>query len=304
MSSPSKLTGEAFGTTWSVTLRTAAIDQPALHDRIASELEQIERRLSHWRADSETSQFNGSATTLELECSPELFSLVEFAQRLSRETDGAFDITVGPLVNAWGYGPAGPRADEPSPDEIAKLLAATGWQKLHIDAQWKTLRKEHPELQIDLGSLLQGYAVDRVAAVLDAAGVTEYLIEIGGELRTRGAWTVAIEDPGDPSRPLRTLSLRDAALSTSGVYRKSSTDAAGVTRHVISPKTGRPIDSGWRLCAVIARTCLEADGWDTALLASEHEATLTIAERNGIATLLVDDAGAITISTRFAAATR
>jgi thiamine biosynthesis lipoprotein ApbE/Na+-translocating ferredoxin:NAD+ oxidoreductase RnfG subunit len=283
------LAGDAFGTTWSVKLRDAPTDLGTLRDDIATELERVESRFSHWRAESETSQFNSSSTTLELEHSAEFVALVEFAQRLSRATDGAFDITIGPLVNAWGYGPSGPREGEPSADEIARRLESTGFEKLHVDSVHRSLRKQHPELQIDLGALLQGYAVDRVAAILDAAGMTEYLIDVGGELRAQGAWTVAIEDPRNPARPLRTFVLRDAALATSGVYRRSMTGQPQ-TRHILSPKSGRPIDAHWHLCAVVRPTCLEADGWATALLASQTQAHV-IANREGIATLFATNAG-------------
>jgi len=291
------LSGDAFGTTWSVKLRIGVRDHAALQSQIAAELERIESSLSHWRPESETSQFNSSATTLEMEYSPELIGLADRAAALSRATDGAFDVTVGPLVNAWGYGPAGQRAAPPD-DEIAKLLEATGWQKLHVDTQFDSLRKDNPDLKIDLGALLQGYAADRVAALLDSAGVNEYLINVGGELLARGPWTVAIDNPRDTSQLLRTLTLKDAALATSGVYRHSSAGEPQ-TRHIISPKTGRPIESKWRLCAAMRPTCVDADGWATALLASDAAKSLDIARREHIAALFVDDAGNVTTTDEF-----
>jgi thiamine biosynthesis lipoprotein len=156
-------------------------------------------------------------------------------------------------------------------------------------------------VQIDLGALLQGYAADRVAELLDDFEIAEYLINVGGELRCRGAWTVAIENPRDPAQPLRTIILQDAALATSGVYRRAA-DGSPETRHIISPQTGRPIESRWKLCAVAASTAIEADGWATALLASDPNDTLAIARRERLSVLLVDDAGEVHATGDFPAA--
>jgi FAD:protein FMN transferase len=205
-----------------------------------------------------------------------MIALVEFGQRLSAATDGAFDLTVAPLVEAWGFGPSGPQ-EEPTEEELQTLLANVGYQQLEVAAEEHTLRKKKPGLKIDLGSLLQGYAADRLGALLDARGVKEYLIEVGGELKARGSWTVAIENPADVSQPLRKIELRDAALATSGVYRQAG--------HILDPHTGQPVAAKWQLVAVIRPTCLEADGWATALIAAS-ESAIEIANREQIAALM------------------
>ncbi len=286
-----RLAGEAFGTTWSVKLRDVTPNAIEMRDEIQAELDRIERQLSHWRPESETTQFNSSETTLELEYSSELVSLVEHVRLLGEATAGAYDITAGPLIEAWGYGPAGPRRGDPTAEELQQLLAYVGWDKLQVQSQWQTLRKEHPLVQIDLGSLLQGYAVDRVASLLENAGVSQYLIDVGGELRAGGTWTVGILDPLNTKRTLRTVQLSDAALATSGVYRRAPVSGAGSTRHIISPRTGRATENNWLCCSVIAPTCLEADGWATALMATATDDTLVIANREGIDAILVDRAG-------------
>lgn len=280
--------GRAFGTTWSVKFR-GPVAADALRKRTAAELERIESQLSHWRVESYTSQFNASETTLETEQTSELVTLVAQALDISRQTGGAYDITVGPLVDAWGFGPSGPRESSPSDAEIARLLDRTGWNKLVADSAHNSLRKAHPQLQIDLGSLLQGYAADRVALQLKEAGIEEFLIDVGGELLARGAWTVAIENPQDPSTPLRTLRLENAALATSGVYRARRREGPNAVHHLISPRTGRPYSAPAKLCAVIAPTAQAADAWATALLAVGPAEGLKLAAERHLTVFFVDE---------------
>ena len=274
--------GPAFGTTWSAKVR-GSHDAAALKSAVAAELERVESTLSHWRPDSFTSQFNASETTLATEHPAELIALAARAEELSQLTGGAYDITVAPLVDAWGFGPSGPKTAAPSDEQIQELLERTGWQKLIVDRQASTLRKLHPRLQIDLGSLLQGHAADCVARVLDEANVREYLVEVGGELFARGPWQVAIEDPRDPNRPLTTIMLADSGLATSGFYRATRQLGAATAHHLISPRSGRPIEATATLASVSAPTAAEADAWATALLAVGLPEGLDLAERRGLA---------------------
>jgi thiamine biosynthesis lipoprotein len=256
-----------------------------LQDEVSEELERIEATLSHWRPTSETAQFNASQTTLEIECSKELASLVAQGRTLSETTEGAFDLTVGPLVDAWGWGPSGPKSAPPSDETIQKLLESTGWTKLEVDESLPSLRKTDPAVQVDLGAVLQGYAVDRVHDLLARRGLKEFLIEIGGELRAAGAWEVAL-DPEAGRWVTPRMTLRDQALSTSGAYRRGP---AGEEKHILSPRTGRPVEAQWRAVAVMARTCREADGWDTAVLLAEDARAL--AEQRGLKVQMVPRGG-------------
>jgi len=285
--STNQFSGEAFGTTWSVKLR-GQHDVAALRTAVAAELERIESTLSHWRPESYTSQFNASETTLETEQPAELVALVARSLALSRLSGGAYDITVAPLVDAWGYGPSGEKTAAPTDEQIAELLGRVGWEKLAADPANSTLRKGHPQLRIDLGSLLQGYAADRVAKVLDEAHVAEYLIDVGGELFARGSWQVAIEDPRDSARPLRTLVLKDGGMATSGLYRAAKQLDSTTAHHLISPHTGRPIAATATLATVIAPTAIEADAWATALLAVGLPDALKLADEQELSVLLVN----------------
>ena len=209
--------GKAFGTSWSVKLR-GDHQVASLQEAVTKELERIESSLSHWRPDSATAQFNTSETTLETEQPEELLKLVARAQELSKLSNGKYDITVAPLVAAWGYGPLGVRPT-PTDEELKELLERVGYEKLVVDLAAKTLRKKHSQLQIDLGSVLQGYAADQARKTLEQAGVQEFLIDVGSELLARGSWRVGIEDPRNPQQLLRTIQLKDSALATSGLYR-------------------------------------------------------------------------------------
>lgn len=286
-SSSAEISGKAFGTTWSLKVR-GQHDLISLAPIIATELDRIESTLSHWRPNSYTAQFNASETTLETEQPAELIKLVSHAKQLSEMSDGRYDITIAPLVDAWGSGPSGQKASPPTDEQIAQLLARVGWQKLIVDPDQNTLRKTDPQLQIDLGSLLQGYAADQVAKLLDDAGVKEYLIDVGGELLAKGAWSVAIENPRDPSRPLQTLTLQDRALATSGIYRSKQQLGETTAHHLISPKTGRPVPATTILAAVVAPTALEADAWATVMLAVGLPDALTLADQQSRPVLLVD----------------
>lgn len=290
-----EITGKAFGTTWSVKFR-GTHDAVKLQQVVAAELERIESALSHWRPDSSTSQFNASETTLATEQPVELIALVTRALEISRQTDGAYDITVAPLVDAWGFGPSG-RKSTPTDDELNALLQRTGFEKLEVDETENTLRKIHPQLQLDLGSLLQGYAADRCQQKLQAAGVTESLIDVGGELLAQGSWLVAIENPSNPNTPLRTLRLENQALATSGIYRAKKLLSGEPTHHLISPRTGRPYASTATLCAVIAPTAVEADAWATALLAVGLPQALELAEQQRLLMLMLDDEQTVYVNT-------
>lgn len=282
-----EIRGKAFGTTWSVKVR-GNHDVDALKPVIDRELERIESTLSHWRPESLTAQFNASETTLALEQPRELMDLVARAQELSRLTGGAYDITVAPLVDAWGFGPSGQKKVAPNEAEIQGLLERVGWQKLTVETSDNTLRKAHPLLQIDLGSVLQGHAADRVGQILEVAGVTEFLVEVGGELLARGAWKVTIEDPRDASQSLCTVTLRNQALATSGFYRATSELNGVPAHHLLSPQTGKPVSATALLAAVVAPSAVEADARATALLAVGMAEGSRLAEEQGLTALLVD----------------
>jgi FAD:protein FMN transferase len=266
-----------MGTTWQVTIRhlPQGHSHQELNKRIAAEFNLIDAQASHWRPDSPVSRFNRTFTTEPFPIKPDLQRIIIRAQDLHKKTSGAFDITIAPLVNLWGFGPVkSTRGYTPSDEEIEKALVMCGMQKLKLLPD-DTIRKTIPGLQIDLSALAKGYAIDRVADLLDTLDIQDYLIECGGELRGRGdgsggvGWQVAIESPVG-SGASRIIALVNSAIATSGNYRRL---------HIINPKTGRPVETRTNIISVVAPTAMEADAWATACLVLDHEACTQLAQQ-------------------------
>lgn len=252
----------------------ADLDADALQSRVQARLDRVNGLMSTWKPDSEVSRFNASRSTDWFEVSGETAAVVARALDISRSTDGAFDVTVAPLVNLWSFGEEKPTADS-LPDE-AVLTAArehVGWRKLEVDLAAPAIRKTDPDLTINLSAIAKGYAVDEVARLLDELDVDGYLVEIGGELRTKGAkpdgsaWKVGIERPLDDARRVHTsLDIGNRALATSGDYRNFF-EVDGVRySHTIDPRTGRPVEHDLASVSVVTEQCLDADAWATALM--------------------------------------
>lgn len=281
-----ELHGAAFGTTWTVKVRGSDVDAEILKRELEAEIGRVEFALSHWRESSSTADFNHLESTQPFGVSPELADIMEFALKLSAATDGMYDVTVAPLTNLWGYGPAG-KLPDPTPEQVKAALAKVGWRKLRLDKENLTLAKSHEGVNLDLGSVLQGYAADRAAATLRAQGQHEYLIEVGGEILAAGSWRVGIEDPFNPRLMLQTMLLTDRALSTSGLYRAKKLAAGKPVSHILSPKTGRPVEPTLEMAAVYHESCFQADGWSTALMAAGFEQAKAIALRERLDVILV-----------------
>ena len=296
------LMGGAMGTSFSVKIVAPAnaVDLESVRTQVEQTLATIEQQMSTYIADSEISLFNAQRSVEWFEVSAELCDVVTQALTLSAATDGAFDITVGPLVNLWGFGPGGQVAEPPAQDLIAVLLQAIGHTALHTDCSVPALRKDLPDLYVDLSAFAKGYGVDKLAALLDAAGVEDYLVEIGGELRVRGRnaggedWGIAIESPGRIGRAVQSvIRLTDAAMATSGDYRNYFEHDGRMYSHTIDPRTGYPVAHDAASVTVIAATAAYADAMATALLVMGPTDGIAFADREGIAALfLVREEGA------------
>ena len=274
------------------------LDRGAVEAAVRRTLERIEGRMSHYRPDSELSRFNRAATTDPQPLSGETLGVVAEALAVSRASGGAFDVTVGPLVDAWGFGAPGRAPEAPDEASLAALRARVGADLLAVDLETLTLRKRRPDVVIDLSSIAKGYAVDAVASLLPEHGFGDYLVEIGGELRAGGTnergepWRVAIERPTSGlATARRIVPLTDAALATSGDYRNFyELDGARVS-HTIDPRTGRSVTHGLRAVSVIAERCSLADARSTALNVLGPEAGYALAVAQGWAALFVTDDG-------------
>jgi thiamine biosynthesis lipoprotein len=307
-----RLSGPTMGTSFNVSVVTASeFEQQDLQSRIHAALEDVDQRMSTYRPDSELATFNQSTLTEWLPVSAVLCEAIDDALELTVRTSGAFDITVGPLVNLWGFGPGASRTAPPSDDSIADARRRTGYQHLHVDCSRPAIRKDLADLQIDLSGYAKGLAADRIAGLLDGYGIANYLVEIGGDLRARGhnvnsaKWRIAIERPDQTGNPVeKIIRIGNLSVATSGDYRNYFEYAGQRYSHTINPQTGRPVTHNLASVTVLAERAALADAMATALLVLGPDAGTAFAEREGIAAyFLVRDESGITeqASTRFMA---
>jgi FAD:protein FMN transferase len=269
-----ELSGLTMGTTYSIKVveRQSLTGRDALQATVDRVLQDIDRQMSGYREDSELSQFNRSESTEWFTVSPDVVKAVAAATRVSELSQGALDVTVAPLVNLWGMGAAGELRDIPDTSRIEQVRADVGYQRLEFRIDPAALRKNQPHLTIDLNAVAPGYAVDLIAERLDAIGVANFMIDIGGEVRARGrnaqgeAWRIAVEKPiDDEPEPYAIVKLDDVAVTTSGEYRHYVTRDGHRYSHTIDPRTGRPVDHRLASVVVVMPTAVEADAWATAL---------------------------------------
>lgn len=271
--------GRTMGTTWTVKVRGSVSDAAALQRVIAAEFEAVEQLASHWRTNTPVARFNSSRSTNASPVAKDLLQLIHWSDDISRKSAGAYDITVGPLVKLWGFGPAPRRTSPPTEAEIQAVAPAIGWQRLRV-ADGK-LSKLHPQTELDLSAMVPGWAIDRVAAQLRQRGVTEFLIESGGELRASGSWEIAIE------HPTRRITLIDRSIGTSGNYRQKWQADGREFSHLLDPRTLRPITHSTVSVSVLLDDCAKADAWAAALNVMGAEKGLPLAEQLGLAAQFV-----------------
>jgi len=293
-----ELSGEAFGATWQVRLFGAADSARALGPELQGILDAIDAQMSTWRSDSELSRFNALRGSAWFPVDRDLVRVLREALAVHRRSAGAFDPTVAPLVALWGFGPGPPRVAPPGDAELAEALARVGLGDLVLRDDPPALRKTRRDLALDLSGVAAGFAVDALARRLAERGVRRFLIDVGGELRAQGEgpgggpWRVGIErpEPGE-SRIAWQLGLADAALATSGDYRRYLEWEGRRLPHVIDPRTGRPVGHGTVSVSVLAAEAARADAWATALLVLGAEQGAAVAEREGLAVLFVRERG-------------
>ncbi|GAB5404027.1 MAG: hypothetical protein Aurels2KO_22580 [Aureliella sp.] len=260
---------------------------------VDTELAEVNAQMSTYIASSELSQFNNSSSTEWFEVSPDLVQVIEQAQKLSATTGGAFDVTVGPLVDLWGFGPSRSRDSVPSEHEISDALQLCGIEHLSTRPMPPAIKKAIPSLRVDLSAIAKGHGVDRVAAELERMGIRSYFIEIGGEIRAAGAkthdspWRAGVEKPIEDGRELLSaVDLADEALATSGNYRNFYEADGKKYWHTLDPRTGLPARSSVLQASVKAKTCAEADAIATAMMVLGEEG-LKLAEEQGWSVMLV-----------------
>ncbi|GAA0493963.1 MULTISPECIES: FAD:protein FMN transferase ApbE [Tatumella] len=289
--------GKTMGTVWRVTVADVpASRRSQLQQVIQQQLDNDDQELSTWKTDSALSRFNQYTGTRPWPVSEAMADIVTMALRIGAKTGGAMDITVGPLVNLWGFGPEKMPAHTPAQQQIDQAKARTGLRHLKViqTADGQALQKDLPDLYVDLSTMGEGYATDHLARLMESQGITNYLVSVGGALLSRGhtaegkPWRVAIQKPTDLENEAQAVvDLQGHGISTSGDYRNYYELDGQRISHIIDPATGRPIEHKLASATVIATTAGEADGWDTGLMVLGTEKAKALALKQHLAVFLI-----------------
>lgn len=300
------LGGETMGTTWCVKFAAPKGSLRPLHDAIQGLLDRVDAQMSTWRDDSDLSRYNRALPGSWVGLPQDLFVVLRCALEISERSGGAFDPSVGPLVDLWGFGPAGRRPGLPDAETIETLRASVGLRRLTLrDTVGEALQPGG--LRLDLSAIAKGYAVDLIASDLRRRGIDGALVEVGGELYGYGLkpdgqpWRVLVEtDPERDDAEPQVLRLSANAVATSGDrwhrYREGDAEYA----HTLDPRTGRPVAHTPVAVTVIDESAMRADAWATALTVMGAEAGLAFAREHGLAARFVAaDAGEAKMTAQF-----
>ncbi len=271
----------------------------ALASALFEAVDRVDRQMSSWKPDSDLNRLNAAPGGDWVTLPRELMAVLAEALKIGRATHGAFDIGVGTLVAAWGFGPGDRKSD---PGLIAAASAtprATTTEALHLDPAAFRARKSAP-LSLDLSGIAKGFGVDEMARVMDAFGIRTWLVGIDGEMRARGVkpdgspWAVAHERPDRHSREaMGVIELTDMAVATSGNYRHWAEVEGRLVSHTMDPASSRPLDNGIASVSVLAATCMAADAWATAFMVLGVEAASKLAAASGLGTIFVRSDGTV-----------
>jgi thiamine biosynthesis lipoprotein len=276
-----------MGTTFNITVVAKAETTGDLEHKILRRLAEINKSMSTYDPESEISRFNRMTDVgRPFPVSEDFFKVMSVADELYRLTGGAWDGTVAPLVNLWGFGSRKRSPRVPAPDEIDALLPTVGFRHIHVAGG--ALQKKRGSVTVDLASIAKGYGVDQVAAVIMAAGINHFLVEIGGEIFAKGRrsdglpWRIGINTPtptAGKTDVYKVVAISDRAFATSGDYRNYFESGGRRYAHVLDPRTGHTVENGVASATVIAPTCTVADGLATALMVMGPDQGLALVDR-------------------------
>lgn len=290
-----QLSGPTMGTSYHITVVDVPgeVARAGLQQLIDTELQQVNQEMSTYIEDSELMRFNRGSVGEAVPASAHLAQVVALSLEINRRSGGAFDITVGPLVNLWGFGPDPDPEDLPSEADIQERLEQVGSDALLVELEPERITRSRP-VQMDLSAIAKGHGVDRVALLLEGQGIRNYLVEIGGEVRTLGRnprgedWRIGVESPSPVGHSVqKPIVVSGKSIATSGDYRNYYERDGVRYSHTIDPRTGKPIHHKTASVTVIADNCAEADGWATAFNVMGTDEALKVAEREGIPVFLL-----------------
>lgn len=285
-----------FGTGFTIKVSSlpSSVTGKELRKQIKQLLDELNGQMSTYQKDSELSKINANQSEDWLLVSPPLYAVLKQANAISELSNGAFDITVGPIVNLWGFGPEPMSFVAPDKVAIEQQLKKTGYKKIVFDDKNQKIKKLDPDIYIDLSAIAKGYAVDQVGLLLEQHKIADYMVEIGGELKLKGhniadkPWRIAVEKPTAGNRAIqKVLPLSDISLATSGDYRNYF-ELEGVRfSHAIDPRAGRPITHNLASITILSDTTMKADALATALMVLGAGQGLSLAEKESIAALFI-----------------
>ena len=287
------INGLTMGTTYSIKIKTAdtVVNQEKIRAGIEKILLEINQKMSTYIVDSELSVINFSNSLDSNLISDDLFKVISHANTISKTTNGAFDITVGPLVNLWGFGPNKSENKIPSNEEIELIKKNIGYKKIYLNKETTSIKKLHPDLYVDLSGIAKGFAVDKIALYLNSYNLENYLVEIGGELIAKGTnednevWQIGIENPNNNLAKI--IGLKDIAMATSGDYRNYFEKNGVRYSHTINPNTGKPIKHKLASVTVLDKTAMNADALATAFMVLGPAKTIELANELKIGVYLI-----------------
>lgn len=287
-----RFSGVTMATQYVVTIaRGGELTAQFVKPQVDALLLDVNKSMSTYDPASELSRLNANPSTDWIAVSAPLYRVIEVAKQIGAASEGAFDVTVGPLVNLWGFGPD-MREDFPSDTAIRARLERVGQEQIELQAAPPRLRKRRADLAIDLSGIAKGYAVDAVAELLESLGATDYLVEIGGEIRARGRnaagepWRIGIESPVSERREIaQTVALTRWGMASSGTYRNYFERDGVRYSHMLDPTTGYPVTGDLAGVTVLHASAMVADAWATALMTLGADRAPALAEKEGIAAL-------------------
>lgn len=293
------LSGPTMGTRYSAIFFVSNdLDQEKLATALFKAVDRVDRQMSTWKPESDLNLLNHAAAGIWVPIPAELMSVLQASMRIGRQSQGAFDIGVGDLVSAWGFGAGAATSGRlpPGPAVPQRMMTT---EALELDPSLRRARKQAP-LALDLSGIAKGYAVDEMARVMRQFSVPAWLVGIDGEMRAAGTkpdgtpWLVAHERPVRGVREaMGVIELEDCAVATSGNYRQFRDIGTRTISHTMDPRSGLPLENGLASVTVLAATCMEADAWATALLVMGETAGPRLAQAMAMDAIFVRGDGTI-----------